>query len=120
MPASSILRRVSAVSALASVIACGGTTAPSERACPRPLGEFPDNACSILTGTATDSAGVPLVSAGLLEPVTIDLDRHLATLVIDDATIESALPADLKEVRYIGYYTKGTRSLFGPMAVETH
>lgn len=52
--------------------------------------------------------------------ITIDLDRHLATLVIDDATIESALPADLKEVRYIGYYTKGTRALFGPMTVESH
>ena len=29
--------------------------------------------------------------------VTIDLERHVATLVVDDATVESALPADLKE-----------------------
>ena len=49
--------------------------------------------------------------------VTVDLDRHLVTLVVDDATVETSLPADLKEVRYIGYYTKGARSNFGPMKV---
>lgn len=49
--------------------------------------------------------------------VTIDLDRHLASLVVDDATVESPLPADLKEIRYLGYYTKGTRSTFSPLQV---
>ena len=29
--------------------------------------------------------------------VTIDLDRHIVTLVVDDATVETALPADLTE-----------------------
>ena len=49
--------------------------------------------------------------------ITIDLDRHVVTLVVDDATVETALPADLKEVRYLGYYTKGARSTFGPMKI---
>lgn len=49
--------------------------------------------------------------------ITIDLGRHCATLVVDDATVEAALPADLKEIRYIGYYTKGARSTFSPMTV---
>jgi len=49
--------------------------------------------------------------------VTIDLDRHIVTLVVDDATVETSLPADLKEVRYLGYYTKGARSAFGPMKI---
>lgn len=49
--------------------------------------------------------------------VTIDLDRHVVTLVVDDATIETSLPPNLKEVRYIGYYTKGARSTFGPLKV---
>lgn len=49
--------------------------------------------------------------------VTIDLDRHVVTLVVDDATVETSLPPDLKEVRYIGYYTKGARSTFGPMQI---
>lgn len=47
--------------------------------------------------------------------VTIDLDRHIVTLVVDDATVETALPAGLKEVHYLGYYTKGARSTFGLM-----
>jgi hypothetical protein len=49
--------------------------------------------------------------------VTIDLDRHIVTLVVDDATVETSLPPDLKEVRYIGYYTKGASSNFGPMKI---
>lgn len=49
--------------------------------------------------------------------VTIDLDHHLVSLVVDDATVESPLPDDLKEIRYLGYYTKGTRSIFGPVEV---
>lgn len=49
--------------------------------------------------------------------VTIDLDRHVVTLVVDDATVETALPLDLKEVRYLGYYTKGARTAFGPMKI---
>jgi len=49
--------------------------------------------------------------------VTVDLDRHIVTLVVDDATVETSLPTDLKEVRYIGYYTKGARATFGPMTI---
>jgi arylsulfatase A len=49
--------------------------------------------------------------------VTIDLDHHIVTLVVDDATVETSLPADLKEVRYLGYYTKGASSTFGPMKI---
>lgn len=49
--------------------------------------------------------------------VTIDLDRHIVTLVVDDATVETSLPPDLKEVLYVGYYTKGARSTFGPMKI---
>jgi len=49
--------------------------------------------------------------------VTIDLDRHSVTLVVDDATVETLLPPDLKEVRYVGYYTKGACSTFGPMKI---
>jgi len=49
--------------------------------------------------------------------VTIDLDRHVVTLIVDDATVETSLPADLKEIRYIGYYTKGARTTFGSLKI---
>ena len=49
--------------------------------------------------------------------VTVDLDRHIVSIAVDDATLETVLPSGLKEVRYIGYYTKSARSTFSPMLV---
>ena len=40
--------------------------------------------------------------------VSIVLDGHVAT-------VEAVLPADLREVRDMGYYTNGARSNFGLM-----
>lgn len=49
--------------------------------------------------------------------VTVDLDRRVVTLVVDDTTVEAALPADVKQLNFIGYYVKGTAAAFGPIQV---
>ena len=67
------------------------------------------NGRTLASGSAPD--------AQFAAAVTIVLDVRVATLVVDDAAVEAVLPADLREVRHMGYYTNGARSNFGLMKV---
>ena len=50
--------------------------------------------------------------------VTIDPRAHRVLAEVDGVEMELALPQDLTEVRWVGYYVKETASTFGPLVRE--
>ncbi len=51
--------------------------------------------------------------------VTVNLRERTVETTIDGNTLSAKLPADLTEVRYIGYYVKATSTEFTPLTIET-
>lgn len=49
--------------------------------------------------------------------VVVDLDRQSVEATIDGARLTTKLPRELKRITHYGYYVKGTRSEFTPIAV---
>ena len=50
--------------------------------------------------------------------VTVDLQARTVEATIDGSKLSAKLPADLEEIRYIGYHVKGTSTEFTPLSVE--
>ncbi len=49
----------------------------------------------------------------------MNLQERAVETTIDGNTLSAKLPADLKDVRYIGYYVKATSIEFAPLTIET-
>ena len=49
--------------------------------------------------------------------VVVDLSKRVVVLEVDATRLERSLPEDLKQVKYIGIYTKATASDFSPIEV---
>ena len=101
------------------------------------FGSEPTNADTVKVGTAIGlgdhvafqgdwgQVGSLAKVAGKFKPqellqgrVTIDLATHTLVTTIQGTEFKAALPADLKEIRYLGYYTKGTTTEFSLLEVE--
>ncbi len=51
--------------------------------------------------------------------VTIDLKKRVVTATIGKKTIKQKLPAEIKSIKYFGYYVKATTSYFSKITVRT-
>ena len=47
--------------------------------------------------------------------VNVDLVKRTIAATINDTKLTAKLPEDIKEIRYLGYYVKGTSSEFAPL-----
>ncbi len=101
------------------------------------FGTEPTNAATVKMGTAIGmgqhvaftgdwgAVGSLGKAAGDFQPLdtfelhaTVDVQKRTINATINGKQIKASLPADLKEIRYLGFYVKGTSSEFGSLKVE--
>ena len=51
--------------------------------------------------------------------VSVNLRERTVQATIDNHKLSAKLPTDLKEIRYVGYYVKGTSTEFAPLSLPT-